>query len=132
MWLCVRKSEYVTSPLSCLGQPRCCDNLKITCTDPRSHTNEDQHPSGGNFLSVCSNGGGVNHPCPWPLAALISSEQWSRTRSISDAAGNDTSPAPPGPRPRKARRGPSVTASHCILAPHFSSAGRATMSQRKK
>lgn len=56
---------------------------------------------GGILLAMCSDGGGVNHPCPWPLAALISGERWSRTRSISNAAGNDTSPALPGPRPRK-------------------------------
>lgn len=71
---------------------------------------------------MCSDGGGVNHPCPWPLAALISGERWSRTRSISNAAGNDTSPAPPGPRPRKgsaAQHSPSITASYCILPPHF-------------
>lgn len=71
---------------------------------------------------MCSDGGGVNHPCPWPLAALISGERWSRTRSISNAAGNDTSPAPPGPQPRKgstAEHSPSITASYCMLPPRF-------------
>lgn len=86
---------------------------------------------------MCSDGGGVNHPCPWPLAALISSERWSRTRSISNAAGNDTSPASPGRWPRMARHSPSITASYCILPPHFlllarqlSSKGK-NMSERK-
>lgn len=76
------------------------------------------HPPG----RVCSVGGGVNHPCLWPLAALISGERWSRTRSISNAAGNDTSPAPPGPRPRRGCvdcHSPSITASCWILPPCF-------------
>lgn len=68
---------------------------------------------------MCSDGGGVNHPCPWPLAALISSERWSRTRSISNAAGNDTSPASPGLWPRMARHSPSISASYSVLPPHF-------------
>lgn len=64
---------------------------------------------------MCSDGGGVNHPCPWPLAALISGERWSRTRSISNAAGNDTSPAPPGPQPRKGLHSPAQRFHYCLL-----------------
>lgn len=96
------------------------------------HANAHQHPSQGILLAMCSNGGGVNHPCPWPLAALISGERWSRTRSISNAAGNDTSPAPPGPWPRKASQpgpAPPLLPPTCML---FSTGRRTEREEKKK
>lgn len=104
--------------------PGCAITLKIG-----RRVSARRHPSccgegfgegGGGFIfrpCVAVAAGRLNHPCPWPLAALISGERRSRTRSISCAAANDTSPAPSGPEPRKRlRHGPSITASHCLFA----------------
>lgn len=123
------------------------------CDNPQNWTSRERAATsilwgrgpqgGGGFIfgprvAAAAAAGRLNHPCPWPLAALISGERRSRTRSISCAAANDTSPAPLGPEPRKRlRHGPSITASHCLFATERVAAvlwvgGRRTRSQKEK
>lgn len=97
-------------------------------------THADIHPGASSRPRVAT-AGGVNHPCPWPLAALISGERRSRTRSISDAAGNDTSTGTVGPVAKKRLCSPARPLHyrlrlHTAAATTLLSASRTTESQK--
>lgn len=98
-------------------------------------THGDIHPGASSRPRVAT-AGGVNHPCPWPLAALISGERRSRTRSISDAAGNDTSASTVGPGAKKRLRSPArplhyrLRLHSAAAAATLLSASRTTKSQK--